>query len=75
MRMDWEVIEFSQTKLRIQANFEKPLEISFEEPNQIVIIFADPDLWISPVGIQMEPENRKLRRHLMRQLPRDAEGT
>ena len=25
------------------------------KPNQIVIIFADPDLWISPVGIQMEP--------------------
>lgn len=51
VKMTWEYTEFTQTKLVIQAYFEEPLSISFDDPNFISIKFSDPDLWISEVGI------------------------
>ena len=69
VKMTWEYTEFTQTKMVIQAYFEEPLSISFDDPNFISIKFSDPDLWISEVGIQMEPDDRLLSRPLMRQLP------
>ena len=75
VEMDWEVIEFTQNRLLIQANFVRPLAISFDETNEIEVIFADPNLWISFLGVQMNPENRTIKRALMRQLPKEADNT
>ena len=50
----------------IQLYFENAIYVSFEEPDILVIEFADPDIFISENGIQILPENRRLERKLMK---------
>ena len=64
--MSWEVIQFTSNKMIIQLLFETALYVSFEEPDTVVIEFADPDLFISEQGIQILPEYRKIERKLMK---------
>ena len=71
--MKWEIVELTQNKLIIQIKFETPLQISFDTPDYLVVIFADKDLWISETGSQIASDYRQLRRALMKQLPEDAE--
>ena len=58
----------------IQLRFETAIFVSFEEPDKIVIEFADPDLFISENGIQILPEYRKIERKLMKQLPQESKS-
>ena len=60
--------------MAIKLLFETALYVSFEEPDTLVIEFADPDIFISENGIQMLPEDRKIERKLMKQLPQDAKA-
>ena len=66
VKMTWEIIEFTPSKMKIQLHFETALFISFEAPDILVIEFADPDIFISEHGIQILPENRIIRRKLMK---------
>ena len=50
VKMSFEVLEFSQTKLLVKKFFENPLQISYDEVNSITVNFADPDFWVSPIG-------------------------
>ena len=53
--------------------FEKPLYISYEDdPDLLVIKFADEELFVTENGIKIQPQDRVLTRNLMRQLPTGA---
>lgn len=67
-------MEFSSTKLSIQLDFEQALYVSFEEADMLVVEFADPDLFLTDDGIRILPENRRLERPLMKQIPNSAKG-
>ena len=64
--MQWEITEFTLSKMVIQLLFETPLYVSLERADTLVIEFTDPDLFITQNGIQILPENRRLNRNLMR---------
>ena len=49
--MSWEIVELETTRMLIQINFESPLMISYELADEVVITFADSDLFITEVGI------------------------
>ena len=49
--MTWKVTEFEARKMLIQLTFETPLLISYDEPDTIIVTFADADLFISTAGI------------------------
>ena len=51
IKMSWEITEFTSTKMTIQLLFETALYVSFEEPDTLVIEFADPDIFITEKGI------------------------
>ena len=72
--MSWKISEFSPTKMAIQLLFETALFVSFEAPDILVIEFADPDLFVTERGIQILPENRKIEKKLMKQLPQDSQA-
>ena len=65
--MEWEIVNFSPSKIELQLVFEEPLYISFEkEPDTLSVEFADKDLFITNEGIQIQDEHRVLTRSLMR---------
>ena len=71
--MDWTIENYSASKIELQLVYEKPLYISFEdEPDILVINFADEELFITENGIKIQPQYRVLTRKLMRQLPTGA---
>ena len=74
VKLNWQVLEYSSQKLRIQLDFETPELISYEAADTLVISFADVDLFISLADGQKIPEaSQTLQRKLMRQLKRGTE--
>ena len=64
--MSWKIIEFTRSKMVLKLLFETALYVSYEEPDTLVVEFADPDIFISENGIRILPEDRKLTRKLMK---------
>lgn len=73
--VSWEVTRLELYSMEIKLVFEKPLLISYEEPDHVVLTFVDEELFISRKGIKIPEEHRKLKRKLMRQLPADSQST
>ena len=64
---EWELLEFTQTMMRINLIFAEPLYISFsEEPDILQIIFADEELFVSENDVKIKPQDRIIRRALIR---------
>ena len=58
--------------MALTLDFEHAKLISFNKADILVIEFGDPDLFLTADGIQIKPEDRRIERELMRQLPNDA---
>ena len=69
----WNVTAISSTEMDIKMVFESPLDISYSEPDSVVVNFSDKNLFKSDKGVQLPDENSLLKRELMRQLPEGAE--
>lgn len=64
--MTWNITDITTTSLSIKMVFTDPLYVSVSEADKVVVTFADTDLFITEQGIRIKPENRILRRNLMR---------
>lgn len=73
--MSWKVSEITTKALKLKLAFEDALYVSYLEADTLVITLADPNLFISTQGIQIKPENRQMRRKLMRQLKNGSKNT
>lgn len=69
--MSWEIVTMTATEIKLQLTFDDPLFVSFSKPDTLQVTFYDPDLFITTEGIQILPEDRRIRRPLPSMIPLD----